>query len=70
MFSLTETSGELHDSQCREDSKHGHESRGTRNQESLCWRGPAVKRKVKTDTYSERLWGLSCEPTKEATFES
>jgi hypothetical protein len=24
------------------DSKYVHESRGTRNQESLCWRGPTA----------------------------
>jgi hypothetical protein len=33
---------ELHDSQRHEAVKYGHESRGTRNQESLCWRGPAA----------------------------
>jgi hypothetical protein len=27
----------LHDSQSRETVKYGHESRGTPNQESLCW---------------------------------
>jgi hypothetical protein len=30
-------------SQSRQTSTHGHESRGTRNQGSLCWRGPAIK---------------------------
>jgi hypothetical protein len=30
----------LQDPQSRETVKYGHESRGTRNQEWLCWRGP------------------------------
>jgi hypothetical protein len=30
------------DSQSRQRVKYVHESRGTRNQESLCWRGPAA----------------------------
>jgi hypothetical protein len=29
-------------SQSRQTVKYGHESRGARNQESLCWRGPAA----------------------------
>jgi hypothetical protein len=29
-------------SQGRQTVKYGHESRGTRNQESLCWRGPVA----------------------------
>jgi hypothetical protein len=31
----------LHDSQSRETVKYDHESRGTPNQESVYWRGPA-----------------------------
>jgi hypothetical protein len=30
------------DSQSRQTVKYGHESRGTKNQEPLCWRGPAA----------------------------
>jgi hypothetical protein len=29
-------------SQSHQTVKYGHESRGTRSQESLCWRGPAA----------------------------
>jgi hypothetical protein len=29
-------------SESRQIVKYGHESRGTWNQESLCWRGPAA----------------------------
>jgi hypothetical protein len=32
----------FHDSQSRQTVIWGHETRGTRNQESLCWRGPAA----------------------------
>jgi hypothetical protein len=32
----------MHDSQRRETVKYGHENRETRNQEWLCWRGPAA----------------------------
>jgi hypothetical protein len=34
--------GEMHDSQSRERVKYGHEFSETRNQERLCWRGPAA----------------------------
>jgi hypothetical protein len=33
---------QFHDSQSQETVKYGHESREIRNQEWLCWRGPAA----------------------------
>jgi hypothetical protein len=36
------TSGRSEGSQTRQTVKYGHDPRGTRNQESLCWRGPAA----------------------------
>jgi hypothetical protein len=33
--------------QSRQTIKYGHESRGTLNQESLCWRGPAKANRYK-----------------------
>jgi hypothetical protein len=40
---------DLHDTQGRETVKYSYESRGTRNQEWLCWRGPAKIRPVRND---------------------
>jgi hypothetical protein len=42
--------GLLHHSQSRETIKYGHESCGTRNQERLCWRGPAAIYPTRLDT--------------------
>jgi hypothetical protein len=51
---------DLHNSQCREILKYGRESRGTRNQQWLCWRGPEAI--YQTDKLDERIVASQGDP--------
>jgi hypothetical protein len=57
-------------SQSRHTAKYGHDSSGTRNQESLCWRGPAGIYQVSGATGPSRSSHTPPIVEKEAPFKT